>query len=149
MLRENGNPGYSDWSGIYSATPSYILQSDFAYMIGPEMFRTFVLPHIEDACQRLDNAIYHLDGVGQLAHLDMLLALPRLKAVQWVYGDGKPSARHWMEVYQKIARAGKRNFVIGDVREVCGQLGGNAYCTLGVNARAEGEELLRSLGTPV
>ena len=79
----------------------------------------------------------------------MLLALPRLKAVQWVYGDGKPSARHWMEVYQKIARAGKRNFVIGDVREVCGQLGGNAYCTLGVNARAEGEELLRSLGTPV
>ena len=149
VLRENGNPGYADWSGIYSATPSYILQSDFAYMIGPEMFRTFVLPHIEDACQRLDNAIYHLDGVGQLAHLDMLLALPRLKAVQWVYGDGKPSARHWMEVYQKIARAGKRNFVIGDVREVCTQLGGNAYCTVGARTRAEGEELLRSLGTPV
>ena len=79
VLRENGNPGYSDWSGIYSAAPSYILQSDFAYMIGPEMFRTFVLPHIEDACQRLDNAIYHLDGVGQLVHLDMLLALPRLQ----------------------------------------------------------------------
>ena len=97
----------------------------------------------------IDRLVYHLDGVGQLAHLDMLLALPRLKAVQWVYGDGKPSARHWMEVYQKIARAGKRNFVIGDVQEVCAQLGGNAYCTVGARTREEGEALLRSLGVPV
>ena len=48
-----------------------------------------------------------------------------------------------------IARAGKRNFVIGDVQEVCAQLGGNAYCTVGVRTREAGEALLRNLGVPV
>ena len=112
------SPGYSDWSGLYSAAPSYILQSDFTYMVGPDMFRAFALPYIREDCRALANSIYHLDGVGELPHLDSLLQIPELNAVQWVYGDGQPSARHWPEVYQKIAAAGKRIYMVGDAEDL-------------------------------
>jgi len=101
------NPGYTAWAPIYSETPSYMLQCDFAYMIGPEMFDEFVKPELAASCRRLDNAFYHLDGPGELPHLDSLLTIPELKGVQWVPGDGQPDASHWPEVYRKIRAAGK------------------------------------------
>ena len=111
------NPGYSDWSGLYSAEPSFILQSDFSYMIGPDMFSEFVLPYLLEDCKKLGNAIYHLDGIGELPHLDMLLNIKELNAVQWVYGDGQPTARHWIDIYKRIEAAGKRIYVMGDAED--------------------------------
>ncbi|MDR2674616.1 MAG: hypothetical protein LBC18_07050 [Opitutaceae bacterium] len=102
------NPGHSDWAGIFSEEPGYVLQSDFSYMISREMFDEFALPELTASCRRLTRTMYHLDGVGQLPHLDSILAIPGLGAVQWVPGDGKPDHRHWPEVHQKIANAGKR-----------------------------------------
>ncbi|MDY7009808.1 MAG: hypothetical protein SVV80_03560 [Planctomycetota bacterium] len=101
------NPGYSDWADIYSPEPSYMLQCDFCYMIGPEMFDEFVKPELSAACKRLKNPFYHLDGPGQLAHLDSLLEIPELKGVQWIPGDGSPGMSQWPEVYRKIRAAGK------------------------------------------
>ena len=48
-----------------------------------------------------------MDGVGQLNHLDDLLTIENFRAIQWVYGDGKPDAIHWLPVYEKIRAAGK------------------------------------------
>ena len=101
------NPGYSDWSGIYSDVPSYMLQSDFCYMISPPMFDEFVKPELEATVERLPRAFYHLDGIGQLNHLDSVLTIEDLDGVQWVPGDGKPDCGHWPEVYQKIHASGK------------------------------------------
>lgn len=102
------NPGYSDWARIYSAKPCYVLQSDFSYMISPQMFDEFTRPYLAEDCRLLPRTLYHLDGVGQLPHLDSLLEIAELGAVQWVPGDGKPGQTHWPEVYQKIHQAGKR-----------------------------------------
>ena len=102
------NPGYSDWSQLYSDKPSYIIQSDFSYMISPAMFEQFVKPELEATCKRLSYTIYHLDGVGQLNHLDLLLDIEKLNAVQWVPGDGKPGQTEWPEVYRKIRKSGKK-----------------------------------------
>lgn len=102
------NHGYSDWLQIYSDKPAYVLQSDFSYMISPEMFEEFTKPEIECSCKRLANSIYHLDGTGQLAHLDLLLGIENLKAVQWGPGHGKPDQSEWPEVQRKIIKAGKR-----------------------------------------
>ncbi|MDC7287583.1 hypothetical protein NXH76_07210 [Blautia schinkii] len=110
-----GNPGYTDWGGMFSTSPSYILQDDFAYMIGPDMYMDYGYPEIKRASEELSHTIYHLDGVGNLNHLPALLRTPALNAVQWVYGEGQPSARHWMEVYEKIYQAGKGIEVIGDL----------------------------------
>ena len=101
------NPGYTAWTPIFSTEPYYMLQCDFAYMIGPGMFDEFVKPELAATCKRLKNAFYHLDGVGQLPHLDSLLSIPELKGIQWIPGDGKPGEKHWPEVYRKIRAAGK------------------------------------------
>jgi len=108
------NPGYSDWAQIYSEKPSYMLQCDFSYMIGTDMFQEFTLPELAASCRRLGNSFYHLDGIGQLPHLDSLLTIPELGGVQWVPGDGQPWCDHWPEVYQKIAAAKKNMQVWGD-----------------------------------
>lgn len=111
-ILQPANPGYSDWSGIYSDEPSYMLQCDFSYMIGPRMFERFVLPELRATCRRLPRTFYHLDGIGQIHHLDLLLSIAELDGVQWIPGDGKPDCAHWPELYQKIHAAGKKIQII-------------------------------------
>jgi hypothetical protein len=101
------NPGYSAWTSLYSEAPYYMLQCDFCYMIGPAMFDEFVKPELAASCKKLANAFYHLDGPGQLPHLDSLLRIKELKGVQWIPGSGRPDKSHWPEVYRKIHAAGK------------------------------------------
>lgn len=101
------HPGYTSWTPIYSETPSYMLQCDFSYMISTDMFDEFVKPELAATCKKLANPFYHLDGVGQLKHLDSLLEIPELKGVQWVLGAGQPGVSEWPEVYRKIRDAGK------------------------------------------
>ena len=108
------NPGYSHWAQIYSEKPSYMLQCDFSYMIGPDMFEEFVSPELAASCRRLSQSFYHLDGKGQIPHLDAILAIPELGGVQWVPGDGAPDCSHWPEIYHKIAAAKKNIQVLGD-----------------------------------
>ena len=101
------NPGYTDWSRIYSDKPSFILQCDFSYMIGTGMFDEFALPEIVATCGRLERSFYHLDGKGAYPHLDSILAISDLNGMQWVPGDGQPNCGHWPEVYRKIQASGK------------------------------------------
>ncbi|MDP6449180.1 MAG: hypothetical protein QF773_00055 [Lentisphaeria bacterium] len=104
---QSANPGYTAWTPIYSSTPYYMLQCDFAYMISPDMFDRFVKPELTKCCERLSNPFYHLDGPGQLPHLDSLLSIEALKGVQWVPGAGQPGITEWPKVYRKIRDAGK------------------------------------------
>ncbi|MEI8242235.1 MAG: hypothetical protein WCI17_03120 [bacterium] len=103
----SSNPGYSCWTPLFSETPYYMLQSDFCYMIGPAMFDTFVKPELIASCRRMPHAFYHLDGVGELPHLDSLLSIAELKGIQWVQGDGKGGPMQWLDVYRRILDAGK------------------------------------------
>ncbi len=102
------NPGYTGWDGHFSLAPYYILQCDFAYMISPEMFDDFVAPELTATCKRIDHTIYHLDGVGQLPHLDTLLAIDELDGIQWVPGTGQPYGLEWLDVYCRVLEAGKK-----------------------------------------
>lgn len=106
------NPGYSDWGGIYSDKPTYMLQCDFSYMISPEMFKEFVRPELAATCKRLGRSFYHLDGIGQIPHLPHLMEIEELHGVQWVPGDGKPDCAHWPDLYYAIHSAGKLTQVI-------------------------------------
>lgn len=110
-----GNRGYTAWAPLFSSDPFYMLQCDFCYMISPEMFDEFVRPELQESCRKLPNAFYHLDGPGQLPHLDSLLSIPELKGIQWVPGAGAPDWKYWPQVYQKIHKAGKLIQLFGDV----------------------------------
>jgi 5-methyltetrahydrofolate--homocysteine methyltransferase len=101
------NPGYSSWARIFSEQPHYILQCDFCFMISPDMFERFVKPELVATSKRLTNVFYHLDGPGELAHLDSLLEIDSIQGIQWVPGAGQPDVTGWPDVYKKITDAGK------------------------------------------
>jgi hypothetical protein len=99
--------GTSTWAPLYSTGKTYMLQSDFCYMISPKMFERFVLPDLVDCCSHLDHGFYHLDGKGQIPHLDHLLSISRLRGIQWIPGDGQPSPDQWLPLLKRIRDGGK------------------------------------------
>jgi len=108
---------YTNWGRILSKKSSYMFQADFAYMLGPSMFDEFILPELSDNFSNVNHACYHLDGTGQLAHLDSLLSLESLKLVQWIPGSGTAPVNHWVDVYSKILDAGKKLQICDGFRE--------------------------------
>ena len=85
------------------------LQSDISIMISPAHFRRFVVPFVGEQARRLDHSLYHLDGVGAIRHLDAILEIEALDAVQWTPGAGQPQGGDpaWFDLYRRIRSAGK------------------------------------------
>jgi len=142
--------GITCWGPCWSPGRGYMLQSDLSYMISPRMFERFVLPDLAVCCQALDYAFYHLDGKGQIAHLDHLLSLPRLRGIQWVPGDGNPPPEHWLPLLKRIRDGGKLCQVYVSAEgalTIARQLGGRGF-VLAINdslTAEEGMTLLRQL----
>ena len=101
------NPGFGSWAGIFCEQRTYMLQCDFCYMISTEMFDRVVKPELVATCKRLDRSFYHLDGVGQLPHLDSLLEISELGGVQWIPGTGQSVGEHWLDLWCKILDSGR------------------------------------------
>ena len=99
--------GSSCWAPIWCPGSYYMLQSDFSYMISPAMFEKYVLPDLDTLCGELDYSFYHLDGKGQLNHLDILLSIENLDGIQWVPGDGAPPPEEWLPELSRIRSANK------------------------------------------
>lgn len=131
LLEEfSGFQGYSNWSGIYSDRRSYIHQCDFSYMIGPKDFDTFVLPTLKREFAFTEDSIYHLDGKGEIIHLEKLMECPDLQAVQWVPGDGNGLHTDYPDLMRQILLGGKGTYVWGGrellsgLKEIAGSLKG-------------------------
>ena len=85
------------------------LQSDISTMISVDDYRRFVQPFIREQCQKIDYTLYHLDGVGAMHHLDALLEIEELNAIQWTPGVGEPQggSPKWYDLYNRILAGGK------------------------------------------
>lgn len=109
--------GWSSYSAFMICGPGRIakLQCDFSAMIGPEMFKEFMAPYLAEQCARLDHSVYHLDGHLALPHLDILLGIEDLDAIQWTPGAGKSSPGHeeYLWLHKKTREAGKSCMIIG------------------------------------
>ena len=99
--------GTSYWMEQWSDRRHYVVGSDFSCMLSPSAYEELVAPGIERETGFLEQSIYHLDGPQALRHLDRILQFKNLNAVQWVYGAGQPSPKHWIDVLKKIQAAGK------------------------------------------
>ena len=99
--------GCANWTPMFSKRRTYMLQCDFSYMISPALFEKYALPDIDALCKHLDDPFYHLDGKGQIPHLDAVLGIERLKGVQWIPGAGQPDASEWLDLLARIRKAGK------------------------------------------
>lgn len=82
-------------------------QCDFLALIGPQMGERFIRRSIACETEALDRSVFHLDGPDALVHLDMLLQIPGINAIQWVPGSGNPTAHHWLPYLKRIQQAGK------------------------------------------
>ena len=102
------SPGCMAWAPAWSPKRTYMFQSDFAYMVSPQMCGRLVIPELTECCRRVDHGFYHLDGVGQLPHLDLFLGIDELRGIQWVPGAGKANPCKWPDVFKRILAAGKR-----------------------------------------
>ncbi len=85
------------------------LQSDISIMISEDDFRKFELPFLCRQCQNIDYTLYHLDGIGAQRHLDALLEIDQLNAIQWTPGYGEPQGGdpRWYNLYKRILAADK------------------------------------------
>ena len=115
--------GTVNWMGIWHPEAKwYVLSCDFSCLISRDDFNGLVVPGLLNEMEFLENNMYHLDGPDALHHVDSLLALEKLNGIQWVYGAGQPSARHWLPLLKKIQNAGKCIQVYcepEDLEEVC------------------------------
>lgn len=85
------------------------LQCDLSTMISEEDYRRFVQPFIREQAQKIDYTLYHLDGVDAMRHLDAILEIQELNAIQWTPGVGEPPGGdpRWYDLYRRILANGK------------------------------------------
>ena len=117
MIKRAGMPTTS-WLASPCDRTFYIPSNDFSCMISKKMFDDFFLNGLRQECQFYEHSIYHLDGPDALHHLDSLLSIPELDAIQWVCGTGNEGYHRWIQLYQKIQAAGKGIFLACDVSEL-------------------------------
>ncbi len=86
------------------------LECDFCALMNTELFERYALPALRKQAKHMDNAFYHLDGPDAIKHLDLLLKIPEIKAIQWTHGAGNPDGlwEGWYEkIYDRVIASGK------------------------------------------
>ncbi len=111
-------PGDCSWL-MWAPGKTYACQCDFSTMISPAMFEEFVVPEIKEIGKYLEYIIWHLDGPDEIRHLDILLDLPEIKAIQVTPGAGRPPCVSplWMPQMKKIQEKGKLVLAYAETRE--------------------------------
>jgi len=148
IIAGHGQEGMTSWLPVWCPGRWSTLQSDFAAMISPDHFQEFVVPTLESSMDILDHAIYHLDGPGQIPHLESLLALERLDGIQWMPGAGVPTEGddRWFPLYERIQAAGK-NLVLfcngAEAKKLLRRLSpAGLYLCVSVSGHAEAEDII-------
>jgi len=112
---------FNDGGAVFSAfrlwAPGKVakVQCDAAAMISPAMFDEFVVPALTQQCEWLDYSMFHLDGTQAVVHLDSLLSIDALDAVEWTPQAGHPQggSPQWYDLYRRIIAAGKSIQAVG------------------------------------
>ena len=126
------------------------VQCDASAMFSPRMFARFVVPALTEQCAWLDCSMFHLDGHQCIPHLDLLLDIEPLDAIEWTPdpqgpGGGDPE---WYPMYRKILDAGKSVQAIGvkpeEVAPLLDAVGGKGmYIMTTAHSEAEAERLIK------
>jgi len=76
------------WMGVPSFGRMHIPSCDFSALISPQMFEQFCLPVLQREVKTMTHNVFHVDGRGVAKHIDMILSVPEVHAIQWVQGVG-------------------------------------------------------------
>ena len=112
IVKENNQGGsVVDWLSTWAPGFHAQMQCDMSVMISNPMFKEFIMPELQSQCKLLEYPLYHFDGIEQIRHLDDLLSVPNLRAIQWTQVAGQPPATDYIPELRKIQQAGK-NLII-------------------------------------
>lgn len=104
---QSAGQAVGSWAQVTTSKRSHIPSNDFSCMISNKMFEDVFLSGITRECDETEASLYHLDGPGALQHLDSLLSIKSLNAIQWTFGAGNGVASDWLDIYQRCQKAGK------------------------------------------
>ena len=94
--------------GIPSFGKMHIPSCDFGAMISPRYFKQFALPALLAEVQHMTHNIFHVDGKGVARHLDAILHLPNVQAIQWVQGMGDDlPIMQWVTLIKRDSSSGQ------------------------------------------
>jgi hypothetical protein len=105
---QDGSCSYTSFD-IWGHGKTAKIQCDFSAMMSPAHFRDLVLPSLQKQCEQLNCSLYHLDGPGAVRHVDALMEIKDLRALQWSPGAGQPDggSEKWYPIYEKVRSANK------------------------------------------
>lgn len=107
ILSSHNQPSVG-WLGIPSYGKMHIPSCDFSAMISNDLFEEFYLSLLKKEVKPMDHNIFHLDGKDVAKHLDMILEIPEIQAIQWAQGVGEDKPiMQWISLIKKIQDAGK------------------------------------------
>ena len=92
--------------GFYSEGLIGIPQCDFGFNINKKHFDEFALPYLAEEIARLNAAAYHLDGSGNITHVESICSIEKIGVIQWVAGAGNEN-KDWTGLFEKINGLGK------------------------------------------
>ncbi len=142
---ETGVEGSLNYCGCWSPARTLAFDCDVSCNISPEAYREVMLPPLIESMHEVDHRIYHLDGARALNHLDTLLALPEVHAIQWVPGAGHEGVSQWIPLIQHIQSKGKEVQVTCRPEEVDLLMKQVKPAGLCINTNCETEEAARRL----
>ena len=109
---EEGGNAYTVFQ-IWGPGRTVKLQCDFSAMMSPEDFRKYIQPSLRSQSENVDHVLYHLDGPAAIKHMDALMEIEGIDALQWTSGDAGPDGTlpEWDVIYDKAIAAGKSIWV--------------------------------------
>ncbi len=109
---EEGGNAYTVFQ-IWGPGKTVKLQCDFSAMMAPDDFRTYIQPSLKAQSEKADHVLYHLDGPAAIKHMDALMEIDGIDALQWTSGDAGPDGTlpDWDVIYDKAIAAGKSIWV--------------------------------------
>lgn len=147
--------GTMPWLDLWAPGRSCCTQVDMSVMISPCMFEEFAVDDIRGATDHVRYGMYHLDGPGQIGHLDAILNIDSVRCVEWVPGARAREAHAhdpmpWLDLFKRIQDAGRKVMILCPPSRIEDLLKSidrkNVYLyILGTLTRAEADAVLRTL----
>lgn len=135
------------WLKLFAPGKHAQLQADISAMISSGMFNEFFEPELRTCAKHLDNALYHLDGIEQIRHVDTLLSIEDIKAIQWTHVDGQPSPVEYIPIFKRMQKAGKKLALILKQEEIepimTGLSSRGLYITTSAASKEDADDIIK------
>jgi len=112
---ESGACSYTAFS-IWAPSTCAKIQCDFSALMSPTQYREFIVNSLTKQTKKIDYTLYHLDGPDAIRHIDAIMGIEKLNALQWTPGVAEADGgdEKWYPLYDKVKEAGKSLWISMD-----------------------------------